>query len=74
LSDGQVRARLRKITAMVGDGHTVSRLNAEGEARRALPIHMFIFKDGLHVLGTAEAHKDLVGAKILKVGSLDAVV
>lgn len=72
LSDSQVRARLRKITALVGDGHTASRLYVEGEPRRALPLHMFAFKDGLYIIGADKAHADLVGARVLKVGPLDA--
>lgn len=72
IPDSQVRARLRKITALVGDGHTASRLYVEGEQRRILPIHMFAFKDGLYIIGADKAHADLVGARVLKVGPLDA--
>lgn len=72
LSDSQARVRLRKITALVGDGHTASRLNAEGEARRALPIHMFAFKDGLHIIGAGAGQESLIGGRVLKFGELDA--
>src|SRR5262249_18350454 len=36
LDDDQIRVRLRRITALVGDGHTASRLTAEGEPRSQL--------------------------------------
>jgi hypothetical protein len=70
LSDSQVRVRLKKITALVGDGHTSSRLYPEGEDRKALPVHMFAFKDGMYIIGADEAHSSLVGAKVVGVGEL----
>jgi hypothetical protein len=72
LSDSQVRVRLRRITAMVGDGHTSSRLFAEGAPRLALPIHFYAFDDGLFVLGAAKEHAELIGGKVVKIGRLDA--
>lgn len=71
LDDSQVRAKLRRITAMVGDGHTSSRLNAEGEPRLTLPLHMFTFTDGLYIIGADEANAGLVGAQVLKIGGID---
>lgn len=72
LSDDQMRVRLKRITAMVGDGHTSSRLIAEGAPIRALPLHLFAFKDGLYVMGADAAHADLIGARVNSVGSLSA--
>lgn len=71
LDDSHVRAKLRRITATVGDGHTSSRLNAEGEPRLTLPLHMFTFTDGLYIIGADEANTGLVGAQVLKVGGMD---
>jgi hypothetical protein len=70
LSDAQMRVRLKKITAMVGDGHTSSRLNAEGEKRRALPLHLFAFADGMYVIGADASHAELAGARVLEVGGM----
>jgi hypothetical protein len=70
LSDSQLRAGLKKLTALVGDGHTASRLYAEGEPRRGLPVHMFLFKEGMHVLGAAPSHADMVGGKVVSIGEL----
>jgi tetratricopeptide (TPR) repeat protein len=71
LSDSQIRVRLRKITAIVGDGHTASRLWAEGEPRRSLPLHLFAFSDGVYIIGAGSSQAELIGAKVLKVGALD---
>lgn len=71
LSDNQARARLRKITAMVGDGHTASGLSPDRDTtRQRLPVHLYSFKDGLYILGAADEHKSLVGCKVLKIGPL----
>lgn len=73
LSDEQARARLVKITALVGDGHTMSLLSEEGKTvMRRLPVHMYAFKEGLYVIGAASDQAELIGAKVLKVGKLPA--
>jgi hypothetical protein len=70
LTDAQARARLRAITALVGDGHTASRLNAEGEPRRSLPLHMFAFSDGVYIIGAASPYEELAGRRVVGVGPL----
>lgn len=73
LSTDRVRARLSRILAMVGDGHTLLAGFPEGqESIRRLPLHLTVFTDGLFVRGAPEAHRELVGAKVLKVGPFDA--
>src|SRR5262249_54818646 len=73
LTDDQARARLRRITAMVGDGHTSSALLPEGTTKAPrLPLHLYQFKEGLYIIGADKEHADLVGARVLKVGPLDA--
>ena len=72
LTDDQARARLRIITATVGDGHTQSTLLPEGATTQArLPLHMFAFKDGLYIMGAGKDQTALVGCKVLKFGPLD---
>ncbi len=73
LDDDQVRARLREITAKVGDGHTVSMFFPEGSKTiRRLPLHLYSFKEGLYVIGAAKDHSDLIGSKVLAIGPLAA--
>lgn len=72
LTDDQARARLRIITASVGDGHTQSTLIPEGATTQPrLPLHMFAFKDGLYIMGAGKDQTALVGCKVLKFGPLD---
>jgi tetratricopeptide (TPR) repeat protein len=69
----RIAARLTHILALVGDGHTSLAAFAEGqETINRVPLHFYLFSDGLFVIGTREADKKLLGAKVLKVGSLDA--
>jgi tetratricopeptide (TPR) repeat protein len=73
LSADRARARLSRILALVGDGHTTLAAFAEGEKSvRRLPLHLYAFRDGLFVLGAPESRRELVGAKVLKVGPLEA--
>lgn len=72
LSPERVRVRLSRILAMVGDGHTVLAAFPEGQDTiRRLPLHLTVFTDGLFVRGAPEKHRELVGAKVLKIGPLD---
>jgi hypothetical protein len=72
LEDRQILARLMRIVASVGDGHTRLRLtpdNAPPPPR--LPVSFYQFEDGL-VITSADPHCDesLLGAKVLKFGSM----
>jgi len=73
LSPDRARARLSRILALVGDGHTTLAAFADGETSIArVPLHLYQFTDGLFIMGAADAHRDLVGSKVIKVGRLDA--
>jgi tetratricopeptide (TPR) repeat protein len=73
LPNDRARARLMQMLARVGDGHTLLSGFAEGETSTPrLPLQLYSFTDGLFIVGAAEAHKELAGAKVLKVGSLNA--
>jgi hypothetical protein len=72
LSPGEARLRVARLLALVGDGHTQVASAAIGEETIArIPLHLFLFSDGAYVLGAPEAHADLIGARVLKVGALD---
>jgi tetratricopeptide (TPR) repeat protein len=71
LTNERLRARLAALIARVGDGHTALAAFAEGEQSiRRLPIHMYSFSDGLFIIGAPESQKELLGAKVVKVGPL----
>jgi tetratricopeptide (TPR) repeat protein len=76
LRDTQIAVALDQISAIPGHGHSsfhhwwtdpspfteTQRLNS--------PIDIYWFSDGLFVIGADDAHRHLIGAEILRVGSL----
>jgi hypothetical protein len=73
LTDAQIRLRLRRLTARIGDGHTTVALQPVGATSvPRLPVHMQWFPEGLFVIG-AKDHPELVGARVLKFGPLESV-
>ena len=73
LKDHQVLLRLKKIVARVGDGHTTMSIRKPDEPNvPSLPVILYQFTDGLYVRAADDAHRDLVGARVLKFGTLEA--
>jgi len=73
LKDHQVLLRLKKIVARVGDGHTTMSIRKPDEPNvPSLPVILYQFTDGLYVRAADDAHRDLVGARVLKFGKLEA--
>lgn len=73
LSDGQVRARLRRLLARVGDGHTHLAAQREGERTvPRFPLDLHLYTDGLHVRGAPRELGRLAGARVLALGPLPA--
>lgn len=72
------RVELAGLVAMIGDGHTrvsLLRPGADGVPAQpdsgfvAVPIRLRWFSDGLYVRSAAREHRELVGARLVKVGS-----
>lgn len=65
LSDAQVAVELTKLIASLGDGH--ARLSAKPgtDLALALPIHPYLFEDGVYVVAAEDSHKSLLGERIL---------
>ncbi|MGH7242797.1 MAG: TPR end-of-group domain-containing protein [Phycisphaerales bacterium] len=73
VSEDRLRVRISRLLAMVGDGHTTMAAYADGEkSLNRIPLHLWSFPDGIYVLGAPEDMKELVGGKIVKVGSMSA--
>jgi tetratricopeptide (TPR) repeat protein len=73
LKDHQVLLRLKRIVASVGDGHTSMSVKRPDEPTApSLPVGFYRFTDGLYVRSADEAHRELLGARVLKFGPLDA--
>lgn len=67
LTDDQIYVRMLAIISAFGDGHTRWLRDTP-----TLPVALFVYPEGLHVLGASKQHADLVGAKILEIGGRPA--
>jgi tetratricopeptide (TPR) repeat protein len=69
----QIIVELARLAALVGDGHTnVAPTRDPKIGFRALPVRLYLFKDGLFVRAAESTHADLVGARVLRVGDASA--
>jgi hypothetical protein len=66
----QIIVELARIVAMVGDGHTnVAPTRDPAIGFRSYPVMMYFFKDGLYVRAATAQRADLLGARVLAIGS-----
>ena len=69
LSGPEVAVELRRLAAMIGDGHTSVRLFRE---RPEYPISLFWFDDGLKITESTVKYRNLLGATILGIEGVPA--
>lgn len=71
VSEDRLRARISRLLAMVGDGHTTMAAYAEGETSLdRIPLHLWAFPEGIYVIGAPEDLKETVGGKITRIGGM----
>ncbi|MBZ9730117.1 hypothetical protein LB467_10505 [Salegentibacter sp. JZCK2] len=67
LSDNQLILQLSKCVAMANNGHTAIPLGFMDK----IPLRFYRFSNGLHVIKTDSDSKEYLGAKILKINSIE---
>ncbi|HEY0379302.1 MAG TPA: tetratricopeptide repeat protein [Pyrinomonadaceae bacterium] len=73
LARHQIIVEMARIAAMVGDGHTNVSLTRDSKiCFRALPVKLYLFKDGMFVRAAERSHAEMVGARVVKIGTADA--
>lgn len=73
LTQNQIEMEFAKIVSMVHDGHTGLWLPFAPEANfHALPIKLYLFKEGLFIQAASPENANIVGAKVLKIGNVSA--
>ncbi len=72
LTDEQIANELKRLVVMLGDGHSGIWSVPQGEVRfSGLPIDLYMFSDGLFVVGAAGAGaRDLIGSRLLEIGGV----
>jgi tetratricopeptide (TPR) repeat protein len=70
LTRHQIIVEMARIVAMVGDGHTNIYPTRDTKIGfRALPVKLYLFKDGLFVRAAEREHANIVGARVTKIGN-----
>jgi tetratricopeptide (TPR) repeat protein len=71
LTDAQILVGMMKLVRHLDDGHArVSWPEGDKELSRMLPVDMFLFPDGLYVIGAGPGCQHLLGARVDKIGGL----
>ena len=80
LQPHEIAVRMMQLAALVGDGHTRMHLPQphldHGPSKslgfHRLPVTFYQFSDGLFIRAVDEAHKELAGSKVLRIGHVAA--
>ena len=70
LSGPEMAVEFRRLTAMIGDGHTNTRLFRD---RPEYPVSLFWFDDGLRITESTAENRDLLGAKVVGIEGVPAM-
>jgi hypothetical protein len=71
LPEASIRAGILKIVASIGDGHTNAQVWGPGSGSPMLPLGLYWFQDGIFAVAVTESNRNLLGAKLLRVGKLN---
>ena len=71
LSDHEIIIGMARLTAMLQDGHTAVRGGLDFLTGQ-FPVRLYVFDDGIHVIGASEQYSNLVGNRVLKVSDTSA--
>lgn len=67
LNDQQIIVGMLKLMRLSGDGHTTLRKIPLSNGK-SLPVQFYLFEEGLFIIAATPEQKDLLGAKVLKIG------
>ncbi len=69
LARHEIILEMARIVALAGDGHTnIYPTRDAAIGFRALPIALYLFRDGLYVRAAHRIHAELAGARVLRIG------
>lgn len=69
LARHEIILEMARIVALTGDGHTnIYPTRDAAIGFRALPVALYLFRDGLYVRAAHRIHSDLAGARVVRVG------
>jgi hypothetical protein len=69
----EIIVELMRLVAMVGDGHTTLAPDAdERTGFGRFPVELYDFSDGLFIVAADSMHRDLLGTRVVRIGSATA--
>jgi hypothetical protein len=69
LSDQAILVEFQSLQVQAGGAHTIlSPIDAKRGASRQLPVHFYLFSDGLYIINAPDEQKQWIGARVLKFG------
>ena len=72
MNDAQRATALMRLTASIRDGHTELRPFSAPGFDQWFPVRFYAFFDGLRIVSTDEKNVNLLGAEVLRIGSVSA--
>lgn len=73
LTQNQIALEFARLVAMVQDGHTGMWIPGRAELNfHAIPVRLYLFKEGLFVQAAAPEYANIVGGRVLRVGNATA--
>ncbi|HKG24308.1 MAG TPA: tetratricopeptide repeat protein [Thermomicrobiales bacterium] len=77
LRDAQILVEMAKLLRLLGDAHAyVAAPDERPDLKRSIPLRLFLFEEGLHVVAAEPAYESVLGGEVLAFGesaSQDAI-
>jgi len=70
LTDAQIVVGMMKLVRYLDDAHARIAWPEDDKKPWMLPVDMFLFTEGLYVIGAASGYENLLGARVDKIGGL----
>jgi hypothetical protein len=70
LNDDQILAGLQRVATLLSDGHSGVYLRNLPRTHRRLPVDFYWFAEGMYVVGARDDHRDLIGARVIRIGKM----
>ncbi|WP_235298188.1 tetratricopeptide repeat protein [Portibacter marinus] len=70
LESHEIVVGLARLISSFKYGHTALGFRHHNSIFRQLPVNFYLFKDGLYIQGAHKDYEELVGAKVIQIGSM----
>ena len=70
LSDFEISVKLQQLIASMGDSHTKVNFGQLIDKSKILPLHLFMFSDGLYILHTIPEYEEILGHRIISINQI----